>query len=44
MILASAILSQYTLVTDDREPTYRQTDDRHLMAIAELAMQVATFR
>jgi len=36
MILASAVLSQYTRITD------RQTtdDDRHLMGIAELAMQL----
>ena len=32
MILASAVLSQYTRVTDD--------DRRHLMPIAELAMQL----
>jgi len=35
-ILASAILSQYTRVTDER-----QTDDRrHFMAMGELAMQL----
>jgi len=39
MSLASAVLSQYTRITDDR----RQTDDddrQHLMTIAKLAMQL----
>ena len=39
MILASAILSQYTRLTDDE----RQTDRLHLMPIAELAMQLQLF-
>jgi len=39
MILASAVLSQYTRVTDDRETTDKETDDRrHVMAIAKLAI------
>ena len=35
MILASAVLSQYTRVTDRR-----QTTERHLIGIVELAMQL----
>jgi len=35
MILASVVLSQYARITDDR-----QTDRRHHIPIAELAMQL----
>ena len=37
ILVASAVLSQYTRVTDRRQTT---TDRRHLMAIAELEMQL----
>jgi len=38
MIFASAVLSQYTRVTDDDDD--RQTDRQHLMPTAELALQL----
>ena len=48
MILASAVLSQCTRVTDDDDrqtdkQTDRQTDIQHLMTIAELAIQLQRY-
>jgi len=40
MMLASAVLLQYTRVADDRHDRQETDDRRHLVAIAELPMQL----